>query len=113
MKKIRPDYYSSISEMVAELNAKIPAEPKTINLHSDGFDIRFDHDSFSNKSIVTRSHEVLIKMEGMDLGIQLELKENGILHAPTPIVSPLMANTERYIASVICLHRYHSKSVSR
>ena len=26
--------------MVAELNAKIPVEPKTINLRSDDFDIR-------------------------------------------------------------------------
>ena len=27
--------------MVAKLNTKIPAEPKTINLHSVGFDIFF------------------------------------------------------------------------
>ena len=52
-------------EMLAELNAKIPAECRTINLYSDGFNICFDYDSFSNKSIVTISHGVLIKMEGL------------------------------------------------
>ena len=35
MKEIKSSYYSSMPEMVAELNAKIPAEPKTINLRSD------------------------------------------------------------------------------
>ena len=30
-----------MAEMVAKLNTKIPAEPKTINLHSVGFDIFF------------------------------------------------------------------------
>ena len=49
--------------MVAELNAKIPTGPKTINLHSDGFDTRFDYDSFSDKSIVTMSHGVSIQMK--------------------------------------------------
>ena len=39
MKQIKPSYYSSVHEMVAELNAKIPTGPKTINLHSNGFDI--------------------------------------------------------------------------
>lgn len=53
MKEIIPGYYSILPEMVAELNAKIPAEPKTINLHSGSFDIYFDYDPFSNKSIVT------------------------------------------------------------
>ena len=41
MKEIKPDYYSSMPEMLAELNAKITKEYKTINLHSDSFDIRF------------------------------------------------------------------------
>ena len=41
MKEIKPDYYSSMPEMLAELNAKITKEHKTINLHSDSFDIRF------------------------------------------------------------------------
>ena len=58
MKEIKPGYYSSMSEIVAELNVKIPAEPKDINLHLDGYDIRFDYDSLSNKSIVTRSHRI-------------------------------------------------------
>ena len=39
--------------MVAKLNAKIPGKPKTINLDLDGLNIRFDYDSFSNKTIVT------------------------------------------------------------
>ena len=63
MKEIKSGYYSSMTEMVAELNLKIPAESKTINLHSDGFDIFFDSDSFSNKSTVTMSHGISIKME--------------------------------------------------
>ena len=41
--KLKPGYYSSMSEKVAELNAKIPIEPNTINLHSDGFNICFDY----------------------------------------------------------------------
>ena len=36
-------------EMVAILNAKRPRGPETINLHSDGFDICFDYDSFSKQ----------------------------------------------------------------
>ena len=87
MKEIKPGYYSSMPEMVAELKAKIPSEHKTINFHSDGFDIYFDYDSFSNKSIVTISHGVPIKMG---------FKENEILHGPTPIVSPFMENMEGY-----------------
>ena len=63
MKEIKSGYYSSMTETVAELNLKIPAESKTINLHSDGFDIFFDSDSFSNKSTVTMSHGISIKME--------------------------------------------------
>ena len=31
MKEIKPGYYSSMPQMVAELNGKIPAERKTIN----------------------------------------------------------------------------------
>ena len=56
MKEIKRGYCLSMPEMVAALNAKIPAEPKTINLHLDGYDIRFDYDSFSSNSIVTMSH---------------------------------------------------------
>ena len=62
-------------EMLAELNAKIPAERRTINLYSDGFNICFDYDSFSNKSIATISHGVSIKMEGLDLTMRLGFKE--------------------------------------
>ena len=86
MKEMKLGYYSSISEMTAELNAKIPAEPKNINLHLDGFDIRFDYYSFSNKSIVTMSHGVLMRMEGSDLAMRLGFKENEILRGPTLIV---------------------------
>ena len=83
--------------MVAELNTKVPAEPKTINLHSDGFDIRFDYDSLSNKSIVSiMPHGVSIKMEVSDLAMWLGLKKNEILLGTTPTVSPFLANMERY-----------------
>ena len=68
-KKIKPGYYSGMSEMVTELNAKTPTGPNTMNLHSDVFDIRFDYDYFSNKYIVTMSHGVSIKMEGSDLAM--------------------------------------------
>ena len=65
--------------MVAELNEKILAELKNINLHLDGFNIPFDYDFFSNKSIVTMSHGVLIKLEGLDLSMRLGFKDNEIL----------------------------------
>ena len=98
MKEIKPGCYLSMSGMVAELNAKTPTKPKIIDLHSDGFDIRFDYDSFSSKSIVTMSHGVSIKMEGSDLAIRLEFKEYEILRGPTPIESPFTTNMERYTA---------------
>ena len=98
MKEIKPGYYWSMPEMVAELNAKIPAEPKTVNLHLDGFDINFHYDSFSSKSILTMSHEISIKMGGSDLAMRLVFKENKILGRLTPIVSPYMANMEQYTA---------------
>ena len=68
MKKMKPGCYQSISELVVELNAMIPAEPKTINLYLDGFDIRFDYDSFSNKSIVTTFYGVLDYVSGIQRG---------------------------------------------
>ena len=46
----------------------IPAEPKTINLYLDGFDIRFYYDSFSNKSIVTTFYGVLDYVSGIQRG---------------------------------------------
>ena len=98
MKEIKPDYYSSMPEMVAELNAKIPTGPNTINFHSDGFYIRFDYDSFPNKSIVTMSHAVSIKMEGSDLAMRMEFKENEILRGSTTIISLFMMNMKRYTA---------------
>ena len=67
MKEIKPGYYSSMPEMVSELNSEIPAGSKTINLHSDSFNIRFDYDSFSNKSMVNMSHG-LSKNGGIRLG---------------------------------------------
>ena len=103
MKEIKPGYYSSMPEMVAELNVKIPKGSKTINLHSNGFDIRFDYDSFSNKSIVTMSHGVLIKMEESDLSMGMGFKENEILRRSTPIVSPFMMNMKRYTA--LCVYK--------
>ena len=75
MKEIKPGYYSSMSEMVAKLNAKIPAEPRTIiNLHSDDFDVSFDYEFFSNVSGVS------IEME--ESALLLGLKENENLHDP-------------------------------
>ena len=91
-----------MSGIVAKLNAKTPTKPKIINLHLDGFDIRFDYDSFSSKSIVTMSYGVSIKMEGSDLAVRLELKENEILRGPTPTESPFTTNMQRYTA----LHVY-------
>ena len=92
MKEIKPGYYSSMPEMMAELNTKILTGPDTINLHSDGFDICFHYDSFSNKIIVTMSHGVSIKMEGSDLAMQMGFKENKILCGSTSIVSPFVTN---------------------
>ena len=94
MKEVKHGCYLSMSEMVAEVNAKIPKGPKTINLHSDGFDICFDYDSFSNKSIVT--HGVSIKMEGSDLSMRMGFKENEILRGSVPIVSLSMTHMKRY-----------------
>ena len=76
--------------MVPELNAKIPTGPNTINLNSDGFNICFDYDSFSSKTVVTMFHGVLIKMEGSDLAMQMGFKKNEILRGSTSIVSPFM-----------------------
>ena len=75
MKEIISDYYSSMPDMVAEMNTKMPAEPKTINSHSNGFDIRFDYDSFSSNSIVTISWSINKSGEiglGYVIGIQGE-----------------------------------------
>ena len=83
MKEIKPSCYSSISEIIAELNAKMPAEPKNINLHLDGFDICFNYDSFSS---------------------------NCISHGVSWII-PVYGKYET-IYNVICLHRYHLESVS-
>ena len=96
MKEIKPGHYLSIPEMIVELNAKVLAEPNYINLHLDGFDVCFDYDYFSNKSVVTMSHGVSIKKERSDLALRLGFTENEILRGPTPIVSPFMTNMERY-----------------
>ena len=95
MKEIKPDYLS-MPEMVAELNAKIPAEPKTINLHLDGFNI---------------SHGASIKMEGSDLAMWFGFKENEILCGPTPCIS--VYGKYGTIYNIICQYSYHSESVSR
>ena len=85
MREIKPGYYSSMHEMVAELNTKISAEPKTINLHLDCFQIRFDYDSLYSKSIVTLPHGVSMKIKGSDLAMRLGFKES--LRGPTLIIS--------------------------
>ena len=98
IKEIKRGHYSSMPEMVAELNAKIPTGANTINSHSDGFNVHFDYDSFSNKSIVAMSHGVSTKTEGSDLAMRLWFKENEILSGSTSIISPFMANMKRYTA---------------
>ena len=98
MKEIKADYYSSMPEMVAEMNAKVLAEHKAINLHLDDVDICFDYHSFSSNSIVTMSHGVSIKMEGSDLAMRLGFKENEILRGLKPIASLFMVNIKPYTA---------------
>ena len=111
VKEIKPGYYSSMPEMVAKLNAKIPTGPKTINLHSDGFCVRFDYDSFSNKSIVAKFHGVSTKMEGSDLAMQMRFEENEILCGSTPIMY-LLKDEYETICGVIFQHRYYLESGS-
>ena len=111
MKEIKPGCHLSMSGMVAELNAKTPTIPKIINLHLDGFDVLFDYNSFSSKSIVTMSHGVSIKMEGSDLAIRLEFKENEILRGPTPTESPFMTNMKRYTALYVYTDIIHNELV--
>ena len=94
IKEIRPGYYWSMLEMFAELNGKIATRLKTISLHLDSFNIRFD--SFSNKSVVTMSHGVSIKIEGSDLAMQKGFKKNETLRGSAPIVSLFMTNMKRY-----------------
>ena len=81
-----------MSEIIAELNTKIPAEPKNINLHLNGFDIRFDYGFFSSKSIVIMFHGVSIKTEGLDWAMRLGFNENESFRGPSPIFSLFMAN---------------------
>ena len=94
IKEIRPCYYWSMLEIFAELNGKIATRLKTISLHLDSFNIRFD--SFSNKSVVTMSHGVSIKIERSDLAMQKGLKKNETLRGSAPIVSLFMTNMKRY-----------------
>ena len=94
IKEIRPGYYWSMLEMFAELNGKIATRLKAISLHLDSFNIRFD--SFSNKSVVTMSHGVSIKIEGSDLAMQKGFKKNETLRGSAPIVSLFMTNMKRY-----------------
>ena len=104
MKEIKAGDYSTMPEMVAEL--KIPTGLDNINCHLDGFHICIDYDSFSNKFIVTMSHEVSIKVEGLELTIRMGFKENEILRG-----IPIYDECEM-IYSVICIYRYNSESVN-
>ena len=96
IKEIKPGYYLSMCEMVAELNAKIPTGPNTINLHSDGFNTLFNYDSFSNNTFVTMSHGVSRKMEGSDWLCKWDSKRRKFLRTSTFVVSPFMTNIRRY-----------------
>ena len=96
MKEIKLGYYSRMSEMVVELNIKIPTGPNAINLHSDDFNICFVYDFFSKKTIAVISYGVSIKREGSYLAIRMGLKKNEYLHRSTPIVTPFMTNMKQY-----------------
>ena len=104
MKEIKAGNYSTMPEMVAEL--KIPTGLDNINCHLDGFDICIDYDSFSNMFTVTMSHEVSIKVEGLELTIRMGFKENEILRG-----IPIYDEYEM-IYSVICIYGYNSESVN-
>ena len=75
MKEIKLGYYSSMPEMVAELNAEIPTGSNTIHFHSDGFNILFDYNPFFNKSVVNMSHGRQTKMEGSDVAMRRGFKK--------------------------------------
>ena len=109
IKEIRPGYYWSMLEMFAELNGKIATRLKTISLHSDSFNIRFD--SFSNKSVVTMPHGVSIKIEGSDLAMQKGFKKNETLPGSTPIVSLFMTNMKRYTGLYVSTNVIQNKVV--
>ena len=109
IKEIRPGYYWSMLEMFAELNGKIATRLKTISLHLDSFNIRFD--SFSNKSVVTMSHGVSIKIEGSDLAMQKGFKKNETLPGSTPIVSLFMTNMKRYTGLYVSTNVIQNKVV--
>ena len=111
MKETKPGSYSNMPEMVAKLDAEIPAEPNTIDLHSNGFDICFDYDPFSYKPIVTVSHGVSIKMVGSELAMRLGFTENEILRGLTSIVSPFLANMEQYTALYVYIDIIHNQLV--
>ena len=98
MKEIKPGYYSSMPEMVAELNAEVPTGSNTIHFHSDGFNIRFDYNPFSNKSVVNMSPGRQTEMEGSDIAMRRGVKENKILCGSAPITSPFITNMKQYTA---------------
>ena len=112
MKEVKPGYYLSMSEMIEELNAEITAGSNTINFHSDGFNIRFDYDSSSNKFVVNMSHEVSTKMEESDLAMRRGFKENIILCGSVPVTYPFMTNMKRYTAFYVCTDTNQNQSVS-
>ena len=103
-------YFFSTTATAAELNVKTSAEPKTINLHSNGFSFRFHYDSFSNKSTVTLSHDINKNGKirpGYDTGTQREWNFSWVY-----IHCIFVYGIYGMIYSVACLHRYHSKLVS-
>ena len=73
------------------------------NHKRDSFNICFDYDSFSNKSMVNEYVSWTIKkMERSDLAMQMGFKENEILRWCTSIVSPFMPNMKQYTA--LCVY---------
>ena len=108
MKEIKPGYYSSMLEMVSELNSEIPAGTKTINLHSDSFNIVLIMILFPTSLwwICLMDYQ---KNGGVRLGYANEIQRewNSALYIHW---IPVYAKYET-IYRVMCLHRYHYESI--
>ena len=96
MKEVKPGYYSSVSELIAELNSKLPSREIDKKIGSSLYKMRFDYDQYSNKTSVTIPEEVYLVMEGSGLAMRLRFKESEILRGPGIITSKYMCNMDRY-----------------